>query len=455
MTGDLESRWNMGAEYFAKIVQVMARLEPEVGNLLEGFRFSSLYDYSVHLWTKFAEPQTLISAEARSIFCAVVGEAISGPTGSSEFELTRAVERFPVIQTGFHSQLLVDPISFYTYALYAIGACAVGSEVALNYSCSTNSLQNTKFSGAGWLHHKGEPFNLFGLSRQRFDSLSVFANVPDNRWNFDRLLEARDPSLRALGLRLKGISAPAAETAFNLANVRLSDHMTGCSVKSVFFGESLVVRMLIEHLRSKKSVIRRVILEPTFRSSVLRKLRENMKDRTSELLPFGTELFWIVTGGKLRPAVIDGNEICKKNDPSARVVRLNEEDLVVALEQGSLVPSLFLTFQMIGSLPRINVLGGHRQIFYFPAMQRILAAALRETNCPQDAELARELDHVLHGWIVGLLFRDRNPIDCFVEPYGSILNEELNFSRSTFICEAVDRFPIPAVDPTWARIMNC
>lgn len=79
----------------------------------------------------------------------------------------------PVLQTGPHCLLLIEPDAFYTHLFSLLGLKAHGRKWHISYSVSTTSFIEAAKKGPGWLQLESEPLNLFGLSRRRMDGCSI------------------------------------------------------------------------------------------------------------------------------------------------------------------------------------------------------------------------------------------------------------------------------------------
>jgi hypothetical protein len=79
----------------------------------------------------------------------------------------------PVMQTGPHALLLLEPDAFYTQLFSLMGLAAHGRQWQVNYSVSTSAFKESAKKGPGWLRLEGEALNVFGLPRRRLIDSSI------------------------------------------------------------------------------------------------------------------------------------------------------------------------------------------------------------------------------------------------------------------------------------------
>lgn len=159
--------------------------------------------------------------------------------------------------------------------------------------------------------------------------------------------------------------------------------------------ESICAAVLATDLLDRTSLAHQLLFTPALRREVVARLdgvracwnRARLVERMRRAVPVqrggGTLFFWGVSGAKrLVPLLLDETG----SSPRLRGVDENQvpfeceftpDALLRALDEGSLMPSLFTCFTALGFGRALACVGGFYQVTYLPAMQRAIIAALR------------------------------------------------------------------------------
>ncbi len=162
----------------------------------------------------------------------------------------------PVLQTGPHCLLVVEPDAFYTHLFSLLGLMAHGRQWHFTYFVSTSAFKEKAKKGPGWLQLEGEPLNLFGLPRSRMDGSIGCSNGP-YRFALSNSRGEAAPNASAARLfeELPSVAFPTAAEAIRMANYALWRREFPTSVKLLQLDDFDVADLIADHLSDEGSWI--------------------------------------------------------------------------------------------------------------------------------------------------------------------------------------------------------
>lgn len=358
--------------------------------------------YSSALYDGFELSDAEVRRDAFIKLCKLLRDRAirSGHNETEVQKLIGIIRRRPVIQTGPHCHLIIEPDAFYTHLFALMGLNAHSEGWYINYSVSTVKFTEKSKKGPGWLWLDGQHVNVFGLSRRRMEPYSIcgryvpchFALKPTD----DQISHPALDLLRAV-LLVQEFSSAA--EAIKSANHDLWRHCFGETIKSLQLDDADVALLIIDHLRDRNSWLSRYFIDaPDMVSLLLQSVRELNDGPWDGWFKFNTDFFWFMSEGRLRPLRLEGNTL--SDATGSFKMGFNSSSLANSLEAGEIVPGLFLVFLVIAILPGLRAMGGSRQVVYYPLMRHALLRALDRSSALINKELAKDIrsDHMTNVW---------------------------------------------------------
>ena len=386
----------------ADVIAALQRLCPEVGRDISDHWRAPLVSYAAHLWRPTAAPTSRIGMAARSILRDTLLERLLEKLSPTEAAIALAeFDGRAVVQTGLHSQLLLDRITFDAFLLGWLGAVENGLSTFFAFTGATVTMETVGREGPGWLGVGSERINLFGMGRHKLCRQSACAAGPVslNKRTLETLSQ-RIGDVSWLNVLLDRADEPFATAADALGalNTDLASAWDGpAAVRPVFFDDRHAALAVARHLEDEDGLLTRLLTDPDRRSRLEQALEHAACGPFGRFLPAGTVHFWGVRDKRVRKLVVENGSLIEAQRPNGVSVPLDREHLLVALRQGLLLPNLFLLFVVIALLPRVRVLGGFRQIGYVPIFQSVLMEAL-DPHAAEECELAEELGVRENAW---------------------------------------------------------
>ncbi|MGV1760525.1 hypothetical protein ACQZ6F_27450 [Rhizobium sp. A22-96] len=360
----------------------------------------------------------------------------------------------PVIQTGPHLHLLIEPDAFFTHLFSLIGMRRHQRCCYLSYACATVKFLEKSRKGPGWIRVGGQAINLFGLSRSRMVPFSILAANDRYRFvlqNVDRPGEETE-QLARLREALPSGDFSSAAAAIKVANRSLWSRYVGTDASFLQLDEGDIAGLVIRHLLDEKSWLRvRLIEDRDFARNILGAIDFLAETPWRGWLRNSTHFFWSNRGGHLSPLLLDGAYLVETEDPDCKI-EFAASSLIDALTEGRIVPNLVTVFLVLAILPGVRVLGGSHHAVYYPLMRYVLSQALR--HCGQDRSLLRAIsqDEKPSAWGHRLITSDAEPfsilgnlgangVDSLIETYGRMSINDASGSLSGF-----------TNDPSWADL---
>lgn len=357
----------------------------------------------------------------------------------------------PVIQTGPHCHLLIEPDAFYTHLFSLLGLNANGLQWHIWYSASTVKFIERPRKGPGWLLLEGEPVNVFGLPRRLMDSYSVCGfNGP---YSFQMAGSSKDVPANPSAARLKSILPEAefasAADAIKAGNQALWSWAFPAQSRLLQLDDIDIADLVADHLEDPGSWLSKHFAgNDLVARALLEAIDQLNAGRWAGWIRSTTDLFWGLAGGRLLPLHLE-NGTLTGNPGKAMELRFEPAALAAALRRREIVPNLFITFLVASILPGVRVLGGCRQTVYYPLMRYVFSTALRQAG-DQDLLDTISADDWPGGWGHRVL-KPHNVLP-FHELESSPLPDLLDFYGKQPLEQACGDLESFTSDPIWAAL---
>lgn len=362
-----------------EVRRALSFLLPDLGR----FWMHPLKDYAYAVYDKGARGRCPVRDDAMIRFQKFVARIAikSGASQADSERASRQIAASPIIQSGPHCYLLIEPDAFYTHLFGVLGLTAHSHPWHICYSSSTVKFIEKSKKGPGWLSLGGEAVNVFGLSRSRMDPYSICGFNGPYRFTLSGQ-KGRPANAAAAGLKaiLPDVEFSSAAEAIKAGNQILWRRSFPASPGLLQFDDIDVADLVAEHFEDKASW-----LSGRFAGDGL--FAENILSATSQLNagPWAgwvrqtTDFFWGLEDGRIFPLRLHEGFLSGVSN-SILKVKFDPISIATSLRQRKLVPNLLMTFLVTSILPGIRVLGGCRQVIYYPLMRYLVASALAATN---------------------------------------------------------------------------
>lgn len=343
-----------------------------------------LKDYAYAVYNVGARGRSPVRDDAMSRFQKFIERIAlrSGATPDDAEQASRQIAVSPIMQTGPHCHLLIEPDTFYTHLFSALGLTAHAHRWHICYSSSTVKFIEKSKKGPGWLALDGEVVNVFGLSRSRMDPYSICGFNGPYRLTLAGSDGSEPANVAAARLRaiLPDRVFPSAAEAIKAANQVLWRRSFPLSLGLLQFDDIDVADLVAEHLEDPTSWLSsRFASDGLFAERILRAIDRLNIGPWRGWVRQTTDFFWGLENGRIFPLHLhDG--VLSGGTRSACRVNFDPENIAASLRQRKLVPNLLMTFLVTSILPGVRVLGGCRQIVYYPLMRYLVASALDSSD---------------------------------------------------------------------------
>lgn len=358
--------------------------------------------YSAALYKEFETADLDVRQDALGRLCKLLRRRSeqSGCSDSETLTLINQFRRSPVIQTGPHCHLIIEPDAFYTHLFSLSGLKAHCENWYVHYSVSTVKFIEKAKRGPGWLWLDDQAVNVFGLSRSKMEPFSVCSQHDRVRFVLSRANgQTGHPSVEHLRSILPEGEFCSAAEAIKTANQYLWRYCFGRQIKYLQLDDADVAMLLLDHLLDPGSWLSRHFFDdPDMVAALISEVRELDHGPWAGWFKFGTDFFWWIRDGRIRRLQLENDSL--RDESGTFELPVNSRSLAQALESGEVVPSLFLVFLVIAILPGARALGGSRQIVYYPLMRSILLSALNRSSAPINDALAKSIrsDQMPSAW---------------------------------------------------------
>lgn len=366
---------------------------------------------------------------------------------SASFQLNLS----PVLQAGPHCMLLVEPDAFYTHAFSLLGLKAQGHAWYISYHASTVSFAEKAKKGPGWLWLEGEPLNVFGLPRSRMDSTSILASNGPIRFALSNSLGEPAPNRSAADLlaALPSDEFASAADAIRRANQILWRRSLQFPVNLLQLDDFDIADLIADHLDEADSWLSVVLIgNGAIAESILTTMDRLNAGNWQGWVRRTTDFFWGIQKGRIVPLRLHSDVLRAKNSSDFEV-EYRRESIAGALRRRELVPSLFTVFLVTSILTGVRVLGGCRQVIYYPLMRHLAAVGFTQSG---DRALLTALRHDQRPGLWGhrILQPAENP-PAELRTSGGVEERLSRYAEMPLVQSAGDLASFTK-DPAWARL---
>ncbi|NEJ03489.1 hypothetical protein [Rhizobium ruizarguesonis] len=367
----------------------------------------------------------------------------------------REIEAAPVLQTGPHLHLLIEPDAFYSHLFSLMGLRAHGRTCYISYGCSTVKFVERGRKGPAWLEIDGDAVNVFGLSRSKMIPYSILGRNSCYSFrlqNVDRPGPESESSSR-LRENLPTGEFPSAAEAIKAANLGLWKRYFDRRIDFLQLDDSDVADLVSGHLSEDQSWLRTCLIEDRAFAMRLLVCIDQLADTAWRgWLKNSTHFFWGCVEGRLFPLWLDGAVLRSKGEEDIRV-EFSPASLAEALDTGQIVPNLLLMFIVTSILPGVRVLGGSRHAIYYPLMRWAFCEALRGTDHNPHLLDALSKDERPGAWGHRVISSPREPFSMLNAHGQEGIPTLLDQFGQKSIVDASGPLSSFTQDPLWAELM--
>jgi hypothetical protein len=374
-----------------------------------------------------------------------------GYTQAQCLDLEQQLSDIPVIQTGPHSHLLIDPDALYTNLFSLLGLQANQSRWQIWFSASTVKLTERGKKGPGWLKMGPDSVNIFGLSRRHAGRYHVLSENGPYRFRLagEKDPQALDDQAKDILNRLPNAAYSSAADAIKSANMTLWADCFDQATNLLQFDDIDVADLIADHLEDEASWLSQRLFKNSTFVDAHRSARRALNDgHWAGWVKETTDFFWGIADHRIVPLRLDDGRLVDIQNAKFSMA-FERQAVIVGLRERALVPNLFMTFLVIGILPGVRLLGGCKQIIYYPLMRHLLAQSL-DPN--QDRALLDAMRGDVHPSVWGhrvLVEEEPSPTKIFQASWGL---EAARLLGARSLGESCGNLPRFASDPLWAKL---
>jgi hypothetical protein len=288
----------------------------------------------------------------------------------------------PVLQTGPHCLLLIEPDAFYTHLFSLIGLKAQGRKWHISYCVSTTSFIEAAKKGPGWLKLEGETLNVFGLPRRRMDGRSICCLNGPYRFSLTNPQGEAAPNASAARLLadLPIDEFPSAAEAIKVANQALWHSKSASPVSLLQLDDFDIADLVADHLDDAASwTSAHFVGDGVVAGRILNAIDELNAGPWSGWIRRTTDFFWRMENDRVVPLRLQDGSL-RSGGSSNFEVKFRPDSLAEALRARAILPSLFTAFLVMSILPGTRVLGGCRQTIYYPLMRHLVSIGIERSG---------------------------------------------------------------------------
>ena len=274
----------------------------------------------------------------------------------------------PIIHTGSHSQLILEPACMAAAVIADMAASETSADCLVHYTCSTITLESKRRTGPGWLTNGSGLYKLANVPNHKMGKISVCAHQGE-------LILPRQ-ALWPLEIAQSEVDMRPFGRAMLTVNERIWHSLNSFQRRRYLaFDEWDLADLLADHCENPLSPLAMVLFEDRRRAALDEEWNASRSKRSGIFLPKDWNV-WCLGGGKIgRTAISDGKLI--DVDRKTTLAYWCPEEIARLLRMRIILPSLFLIYCAIAILPEILVTGGGFMMGYVPLFRRILSNVLR------------------------------------------------------------------------------
>lgn len=394
------------------LLETMKEICPNIVDDITTYWDQPITEYARHIGCNTEKTKSTISLDARNILIKRIIKYIkNNKLNISEVEFKENFEKNPVCQTGPHAQLYLDPMNFNAILLGLMSAIQNKQTYLFVLNSSLVTLQSTSGTGPAWINCQNQNIKTVSLSNTKLKKTSVCC-IKKNilEINIENSLKSNFEENEFSGINL------IERCISKNANLDLSDSFTHAntsiirmlgSFEPIIIDERQCADIITDHLENENSLLYSLIFNQKRREKILNLFKKLKTQKFGNFLATGTDLFWFIGNNKIKKIVIEDNILSVEDGTK---IPITPEYVIQALRNKIILPSMFLSYLVIGLLPNVKVQGGTRMIAYYPIFKNILLECL-------DNKKSDELDFYLqlsksnnYAWGANVIQNDLSPI---------------------------------------------
>ncbi|KQV33173.1 hypothetical protein ASE37_24590 [Rhizobium sp. Root268] len=358
----------------------------------------------------------------------------------------------PVMQTGPHALLIVEPDAFYTQLFSLMGLAAHRRQWQINYSVSTSAFKESAKKGPGWLRLEGEALNVFGLPRRRLidSSIACFNGPYRFRLSNSKHVSAPNASAARLLAELPDSAFSCAAEAIRMGNLALWHGILHAPTKLLQLDDFDMADLIADHLEDVGSWVSSLFVHGGGGAvSILDTIDRLNSGPWRGWILRSTDFFWRLEEHKVVPLHLHDGVLRTSRSPSFEV-KFTPACLAAALRGRAILPGMFIAYLVVSILPGVRVLGGCRQTVYLPLMRYLTAIGAQRAG---DTDLLAALEGDERPGVWGhrvLRLADGYPFQ-EVEQAGGVLPLLSRYAEMPLVETSGDLASFTG-DPIWAEI---
>ncbi|NTH65933.1 hypothetical protein G6L33_18920 [Agrobacterium rhizogenes] len=388
--------------------------------------------------------------------CIVRSALRAGVSEDRADAMAAEMAKAPVMQTGPHLHLLIEPDAYFTHLFSLMGLKAHHRSTYISYAVSTVKFVERGRKGPGWLKVDGDAVNVFGLSRSQMIPYSILARNGRYRFalrNVDRPGANGDTASRLQSL-LPQENFPSAALAIKSANRCLWNQFFDPDIDFLQIDDEDVADLVAEHLRDGSSwLARRLFDGGDFVQNLIRHTEALSDGPWRGWFKNSTDLFWGNENGRLIPLRLAGSQLEARGVENF-ALKFSATDLIDALQARKIIPNLFLMFIVTAMLPGVRVLGGSRHSVYYPLMRYVLCQALEANGADSDLLSTIAADTKPGMWGHRVLLADTEPFSELESLRGGDISVVLEKYRALSLEAACGTLESFATDQMWVHLKD-
>jgi len=277
----------------------------------------------------------------------------AGFTAQEAKDASSQILASPVLQTGPHCLLVIEPDAFYTHLFSLLGLKAQGRKWHIQYGVSTTSYIESGKKGPGWLELQGVAHNLFGLPRRRMDGRSICCPNGPHSFRLTDLTDSMAPKASAARLRryLPLDDFPSAAEAIKAGNQALWKSRFATPVRLLQLDDFDVADLIADHLEDPQSWLSaHFITDGATAKAISNAIDDLNAGPWRGWIRRTTDFFWRIKAGRVVPLHFQDGAL-RSDGPSNFQISFEPSSLVEALRAREILPNLFMVFLVLSILP--------------------------------------------------------------------------------------------------------
>lgn len=387
----------------------------KLGHLLRNIDKVTFQDYSRTLVETHETENQIIKGD-RSIVLASMRSQLEGRFSPTQIEeIIAQHDRFPVIQTADHAQLLYDPSTFLNNFIFQAGMRQLGTDYMVSHQCSTvRMLTSTNPKrGPGVILLEGGLNRVFDKSNKKLISSNV-ASLSDVRYIISPVDMAAKQQLPQLLADLRGSKFPDAATAFLYANQHiwngLGKNQEG-KLKLVLFNEFLSSEIVAKMISDPNHLMRKLLFDPKVSGVFGEEISRFINSPECLVLRDSTDFFYGKVNDQLVTLRLSNDNKHLESDKSSKpfIIDFTPDKIIEGLLSKELFPSLITSMMAVSIFPLTTAVGGSSQYEYLSEIQEILKRTFKRLSLVSDDYMGLITNTKL-STMISHLISDSHPI---------------------------------------------